>query len=227
MCPEALCARSLAIIPCSVGVLRDPRLFNRNNIDQQSSIFLSLVSSFEMHRLPILLLSLIPYHLTVFALTLPLTTPNLTAESTPSNVLTNSEPHCASEAPTTSLLPLSPDCTRAIRSLPQSPYIGIFHLGGAATIWRLPDSRSYDTCTVFVTLNADFDSDLGSWVGIADAAFKLLLACRLPFEEGGEQRTGGWIAAGAENGLVVELRRSSFGEGDGTGVGMQGAVGVD
>ena len=183
-----------------------------------------------MHRLPILLLSLIPYHFTVFALTLPLTITNLTAGSTHLNVLTSSEPHCASRTSTTTLLPLSPDCTQAIRSLPHSPYIGTFHLGGAATIWRLPDSRSYDTCTVFVTLNADFDSEIGSWVGIADAAFKLLLACRLPFEEGGEQRTGGWIAAGAENGLVVQLRRASFGEGNGTGWGVQegmNAVGVE
>ena len=81
-----------------------------------------------------------------------------------------------------------------------------------------------------VTLNADFDLEMGSWVGVEDAALKLLLACRLPFEEGGDQRTGGWIAAGAENGLVVELKSSSFGEENGTGVGVQegmNAVGVE
>lgn len=72
-------------------------------------------------------------------------------------------------------------------------------------------------------LNEDFDLEMGSWVDIRNAAVKVLLVCRLPFEEGGEQRTGGWITSGAENGLVVELgtRRVGFGGGNGTGAGVE------
>lgn len=61
---------------------------------------------------------------------------------------------------------------------------------------------------MLVVLHEDVDLEMGSWVDIARVAFLLLLACRLPFEQGGEQKTGGWTTAGAENGLVVELRRS-------------------
>lgn len=67
-------------------------------------------------------------------------------------------------------------------------------------------------------LSEDFDTEMGSWVDVGNAAVKLLLACRLPFEQGGEQRTGGWITAGVEDGLVVQLGRSRSVGVDGTEV---------
>lgn len=173
-----------------------------------------------MHRLPIFL-SLIPCYFTVFALTVPPPTINLTGDQTVPNILTNSEAHCAQAGPTTSPSPLLQDCVRAIRSLPENDYVGIFHIGGDTSLWRLPTSRSYDSCTVLVILNEDFDSEMGSWVDAREAAVRLLLACRLPFDEGGEQRTGGWIAAGAENGLVVQLGRSRSVGINGTRMGSQ------
>ena len=175
--------------------------------EQSSFTFLILVNSLGMSRLSIFL-SLIQYHFTVFALTIPLPTTNLSGDRAVPNILTNSDAHCAQAGPTSSPSPLSSDCVRAIRSLPQSDYVGFFHIGGDTSLWRLPTSRSYDSCTVLVLLNADFDMEMGSWTGVQTAAVTLWFACRLPIEAGGEQRTGGWIAAGAENGLVVKLGRS-------------------
>ncbi len=167
------------------------------------------------------------FHLTVFALTLPL---NLTADWTilsDVNAL-NSEAHCPPEPPTTPLLPLVQDCIRAIRLLPHSPYIGTFHIGGYPSIFQLPVSEDYESCTVTVLLHEDFDQELGSWGDIRIAAVQLLRACELPDGETGDQRTGGWITTGAENGLVIELRRSRGVSVNKTRVGPQrGSNGVD
>ncbi|KAL9124222.1 MAG: hypothetical protein Q9175_008248 [Cornicularia normoerica] len=154
---------------------------------------------------------LLSRYMAVSALALPPMLTNLTTDWTLPNLNSNSEAHCAQDPPERPPLPLSPDCIRAIHLLPQSPYIGTFHIGGAPSLWRLPHSEGYDTCTVLVILNEDFDLEMGSWNDVRNAALNLLLFCRLPFEQGGQQRTGGWIAAGAENGLVIELRRSRLG----------------
>ena len=112
--------------------------------------------------------------------------------------------------------------------LSQSSYVGSFHIGGDASLFKLPESRSYGSCTVSVILHADFDLEMDSWLHIGHAAVQLLLACRLPFEEGGEQRTGGWITSGADNGIVVRLKRSLYGGVNGTGEGTwRGANGID
>lgn len=173
----------------------------------------------------LLALPLLLCHLTVFALALPLVITNLTAEwTTPQNT----EAHCLQDQPGGTVLPLLPDCMRAIRLLPQSPYIGTFHIGGASNFFQLPESESYDSCTVRVILHEDFQMEVGSWEDIKQAALRLLIACRLPFAPGGEQRTGGWITSGAENGLVVELRRSKSRGGMGMGVEVQrSTTGVD
>ena len=92
--------------------------------------------------------------------------------------------------------------------LPRSHYVGTFHIGGHPSLFRLPDSREYHSCTATVLLHEDFDQEMGSWDDIRNAALQLLRACELPLGETGDQRTGGWITTGAENGLVVELRRS-------------------
>lgn len=175
-----------------------------------------------MYTLPILSLLLLSCHLTVFALTLPLIITNLTADWTsPSAGYQDSEAHCATQRPRTPPLPLSSDCIEAIRFLPNDDYIGTFHIGGDSSHWRLPDSRSFDSCTVSVTLHEDFELEMGSWLDVGNGATRLLLACRLPFERSGEQRTGGWIASGAENGLVVQLVRSRNVPMNGTGVRVQ------
>ena len=168
------------------------------------------------------------YHFTVSALTLPSMITNLTAEVESLNDGNrNSEAHCAQNRPTKPL-PLFQDCNRAIRTLPQSPYVGTFHIGDDASFFNLPHSRSHGSCTVLVMLHEDFDVELDSWDDIGNAAVVLLLTCRLPFEEGGEQRTGGWITSGAENGVVVNLKRSRYGVMNETGLGAQrGADGSD
>lgn len=171
---------------------------------------------------------LLSYHLTVFALTLPSMRTNLTTEvGSLSNGNRNSEAHCAQNRPTKPL-PLFGDCERAIRLLPLSTYIGTFHIGDDASFFNLPKSRSYGSCTVLVMLHEDFELELDSWAAIGNAAVVLLLACRLPFEEEGEQRVGGWITSGAENGIVVNLSRSRYGGVNGTVLGAQRvADGVD
>ena len=81
---------------------------------------------------------------------------------------------------------------------------------------------------MLVMLHEDFELELDSWAAIGNAAVVLLLACRLPFEEEGEQRVGGWITSGAENGIVVNLSRSRYGGVNGTVLGAQRvADGVD
>ena len=155
----------------------------------------------------LLLFLLAPCHLASFALNVPAGT-SLTVEPTLSNVVPNAEAHCAQQGPSTSHLPLSPDCIKAVRLLPHSDYVGTFHIGGDTSLWRLPKSQSSESCKVIVTLHEDFDLEMGTWVDVCAAAIILLRACRLPFEPGGEQRTGGWITSGEENGLVIQLVRS-------------------
>lgn len=167
--------------------------------------------------LPLLVLC----HLTVVALNLPPIITNLTADWTAaSHGFQDSEARCLQDQPTGPPLPLLPDCIRAISLLPQSHYVGTFHIGGYPSIFQLPVSKEYGSCSAMVLLHEDRDQEIGSWDDIRGEARRLLLACRLPFEEEGEQRTGGWITSGVENGLVVELGRSR-----GVGVlrGMSGA----
>ena len=167
----------------------------------------SIVSGIKMHRFFVLLSLLITYLSTVSALTLaPIS--NLTINGSLSNVSPNSEAHCAQEGRTGSPSPLLSDCITAVHSLPRSPYVGTFHIGTDTSLWRLPESRSWNSCKVLVTLSPDFDLEMGSWMDIRAAAVTLAITCRLPFEPGGEQRTGGWIMSGAEDGIVIELIRS-------------------
>ena len=174
-------------------------------------------------------LSLVLCHPAVFALTHPVLT-NTTVESTSPTSITflNAEAHCPPEDLDSTKLPLSPDCITAVRMLPNSDYIGTFHIGGRQSLWRLPYSTSYRSCTVSVILHEDVDRDLGSWVDVQRMAIQLLLHCRLPFDPEGWQRTGGWTTAGAENGLVVELKKWSNGAGNGRDVETeQGVTAID
>ena len=148
-------------------------------------------------------------HLTVFALTLP-SLINVTTESTvlsdDNNGIQNAEAHCTQDRPIRSILPLLPDCIVALRMLPHNDYIGTFHMGGEASLWRLPHPEHHDSCTVSVNLHEDRDVEMGSWSDVLNAATKVVLNCRSAFEPTGEQRTGGWITAGAENGIVINVR---------------------
>ena len=161
-------------------------------------------------------------HLTVFALTLP-SLINVTTErivpNDDNNAIQNSEAHCTQDRPAESILPLSPDCIVAVRMLPRNDYIGTFHIGGLPNLWRLPHLERYGSCTVSVILDADHDVELGSWDDVFNAAIKVVLGCRSAFEPGGDQRTGGWITGGAENGIMVELRKSRVRGTNGTGGG--------
>ena len=147
---------------------------------------------------------------TGLAMTLPLTMTNLTAAGTTPSAEQDIQPHCAQGLPIEQPLPLIQDCAHAIRYLPVTPYIGTFHIGGEPSLWRLPDSRSYDTCSVSIILHEDFDIEVGSWTDIRNVAAETLLKCRLPLDEGGKRRTGGWITTGAQNGLVVQLVKSPY-----------------
>lgn len=168
----------------------------------------------------LLLSLLVQYPFTVFALTLPILT-NLTAESTLTKFNLNAEAHCA-KGPATSHLPFSRDCVKAVRLLPQSIYIGTFRISSGESLWRLPVSKSYRSCKVLVTLNEDFDIELGSWFDVCVDAIQLLHTWQLPPEEAVEEKTGGWTTSGAENGLVVELIRSTYGAENLTDNGTEG-----
>lgn len=161
----------------------------------------------------LLLLSLMQFLLSVSAFTLSLPT-NLTTESILPNLNINSEPHCHKEGPTRRRLPLVRDCIIAIHALSHSNRVGVFHIGGDRNLWRLPSGRSHDTCQIRVTLNPDFEFDVGSWVGVRAVAWKVLHVCRLPFERS-QQKTGGWITFGMDNGVLVELVARQYGGGDG------------
>lgn len=154
-------------------------------------------------------LLLISCQLTISALTLP-TLLNLTADSMPLNVTEDSEAHCApGDESTQHRLPLMSDCIRAIRALPQSPYIGTFHIGGDASFWRLPVMQTFGSCKALVVLNQDIDQDMGSWDDVRRSGARLLIACRKQYESSAD-RTGGWITSGAENGVVIELATSQI-----------------
>lgn len=164
------------------------------------------------------LLSFIQCHLSVFALTLP-TLINITAEPILSNVETNAEAHCPQDESIRNKLPLSMDCFRAVHELPRNDYIGYFHIGGSQSLWRLPHSKTHQSCTVLVNLSEDIEVEMGSWRDVGIAAVELLLKCQLRTEPGNVQRTGGWIQSGFENRLWVEMLRSRSGAENGTGVG--------
>ena len=168
-------------------------------------------------------------HLTVFSLTLP-SLKNVTTERTvPSdgnNGIQDSEAHCTQDRPIRSILPLSPDCIVAVRMLPHNDYIGTFHMGGGASLWRLPHPEHHGSCTVSVNLHEDRDEEMGSWDDVLNAATKVVLGCRSAFEPTGEQRTGGWITAGAENGIVIEVLKSRVRGTNGT-VGATSLVDVE
>lgn len=158
-------------------------------------------------------------HLTVFSLTLP-SLINVTTERTvPSdddNGIRNAEPHCTQDRPTTSILPLLPDCLVAVRMLPHNDYVGTFHVGGGASLWRLPHIARHDSCTILVNLHEDRDVELGSWEDVLTAAVEAAIQCRSGVEPTGERRTGGWITAGAENGIVINVLKSRVQGSNGT-----------
>lgn len=77
-------------------------------------------------------------------------------------------------------------------------------------------------------MNVNVDVEMDSWDDVRSAGMKLLLACRLPFEPDGSQRTGGWITSGAENGVVIELVRARYGDVNQTTTGLeQDTIAVD
>ena len=155
-------------------------------------------------------LLLISCQLTVFALTLPALL-NLTTESMPLNATEDPEPHCApADESTQHRLPILSDCVRAVRALPQSHYVGTFHMGGEASLWRLPIIQTFGSCKALVKLHEDVDQDMGSWDDVRRSAARLLIECRKQYESMGVQRTGGWITSGAENGVVIELATSQI-----------------
>ena len=159
--------------------------------------------------------------LTVFALTIP-TLLNLTAESMALNATEDPEAHCTPvDESTQHRLPILPDCIRALRALPKSHYIGTFHMGGEASLWRLPIMQTFGSCKALVNLHEDVDQDMGSWDDVRRSGARLLLACRKQYEPGGMQRTGGWITSGAENGVVIELAKSQNMAVNGMGTGIR------
>ena len=153
-------------------------------------------------------LLLISGQLTIFAMTLP-TLLNLTAELMPLDATEDPEAHCTPADESTRIrLPVMADCTRAIRALPQSHYIGHFHIGGESSLWRLPIIQTSGSCKALVSLHEDIDQDQGSWGDIRSSGARLLIDCRKHYEPWGVQRTGGWITSGANNGIVIELALS-------------------
>ena len=167
-------------------------------------------------------LLLISCQLTVLALTLP-TLLNLTAELIPLNATEDPEAHCTPAGGSAlRRLPILADCTRAIRALPQSHYIGYFHIGGEPSLWRLPVIQTFGSCKALVNLHADVDQDMGSWGDVRSSGARLLIDCRKQYEVGVVQRTGGWITSGADNGIVIELAlsRTLIENEMGTGIGQ-------
>ena len=165
-------------------------------------------------------LLLIPCQLTVFALTLP-TLLNLTAESTSLKATQDLEPYCTrADESTEHHLPLLSDCLRAVRALPETEYVGTFHMGGDYSLWRLPVTDTFGSCKAFVNLHEDIDQDMGSWNDVRRSGARLLMACRKQYSRGGVLRTGGWITSGAENGVVIELAMSRTITVNGTGTGF-------
>ena len=153
-------------------------------------------------------LLLIPCQLTVFALTLP-TLLNLTTESTPLKATEDPEAHCTpADESTEHYLPILPDCIRAVRALPETDYVGTFHMGGDYSLWRLPITEPHGSCKALVTLHEDVDQEIGSWNNVRRSGARLVIACRKQYARGGVIRTGGWITSGAENGIVIELAMS-------------------
>ena len=171
------------------------------------------------YMFPLLVISC---QLTVFALSLP-TLLNLTADSIPLNATEDPEAHCAPlHEPTQHRLPIVSDCVRAIRALPSSHYIGHFHIGRDTSLWRLPVVETYGSCRALVNLHQDIDEEQGSWDDVRRSGARLLRACKTEYAPGSEQRTGGWITSGAENGIVLELvmSRTITVNGMGTGTGQ-------
>ena len=166
----------------------------------------------------LVLFSLIQFHFSICAFTLSVST-NHTTESMLPNLKIRSEPHCHKEGPTRRRLPLVRDCIVAIHALSHNDRVGIFHIGGARNLWRLPSGRSHGSCQIRVTLDPDCDFEMGSWVGVRSVAWKVLHACRLPFDRS-QQKTGGWITFGTDNGILVELVATHYGTGNDTEVGM-------
>ena len=163
-------------------------------------------------------LSLALFNPAIFALALPVLT-NITAESRPPGteaLLTNAEVHCPPEGSRPSGFPFSEDCFNAIRALPGNDYIGIFHTGGDESLWRLPLRSTYQSCIASVRLHEDVDSELGSWADVQRAAIQLLISCAFPPVVGSPRRTGGWTTTGADNEIVIELRKSRHGATNGT-----------
>ena len=72
-----------------------------------------------------------------------------------------------------------------------------------------------------MTLHADWDMEMGSWDDVRASGIKLLLWCRLPFEPGGPQRTGGWITSGVEDGIILELMKARDGSENGIELGTE------
>lgn len=162
-------------------------------------------------------LLLIPCQLTVFALTLP-TLLNLTAESTPLKATEDPEAHCTpADESTQHYLPIVSDCIRAVRALPETDYVGTFHMGGDYSLWRLPVTQVFGSCKALVSLHVDVDQDLGSWDDVRRSGARLLIECQKQYGRGGVLRTGGWITSGAENGIVIELAMSRIITVNGTG----------
>ena len=99
----------------------------------------------------------------------------------------------------TVVFPTTADCAAALRALPSSPDVGIFHTGGSSDGFQLPVFERYRKCEVLI----EGSNGRSSWLEIGLAAIELNMAC---LESGPASNTGGTTYVSPYNRIKITLR---------------------
>ena len=98
--------------------------------------------------------------------------------------------------------PPAADCALSIGRLPDEESEELFHVGGDAGIYQLPQILTTFDCRLTVDIDRFFIADTDTWLGVKEAALYLTYACQSPTYP---SRTGGWTLTGKLGRINISL----------------------
>ncbi|KAI4253996.1 MAG: hypothetical protein L6R42_007357 [Xanthoria sp. 1 TBL-2021] len=100
------------------------------------------------------------------------------------------------------------DCARAAAQLPNLIELNVFHRGGdpGTDPYALPKIKVHKSCQINIDLRFG-RPDESSWIAINVAVSKIMAACSAGY--GASETTGGELAAGNENFIIVTVEKTT------------------
>ncbi|KAK0507721.1 hypothetical protein JMJ35_009610 [Cladonia borealis] len=108
----------------------------------------------------------------------PLTPPSISPIDNSTNTTKENSYDCFKASPFAPARPLYSDCISAIRLLPTSRELALFHTGDSSDAYQLPRFETSGTCRLLIGLDhTAAHGEVGSWAGVGLDAGQLNYCC--------------------------------------------------